>query len=37
MAQGLADLKPGSLGALNPLVDAVVLDKAPTTPEGIFK
>lgn len=37
VAQGLADLKAGSLGALNPLVDAVVLDKAPTTPEGIFK
>lgn len=37
VAQGLADLKPGSLGALNPLVDTVVLDKAPTTPEGIFK
>lgn len=34
---GLSDLKPGALGALNVLVDPRVLDKAPTIPSGIFR
>lgn len=33
---GLAGIGPGGLGALNILVDPVVLDKAPTIPAGIF-
>ncbi|ORV06441.1 2-methylcitrate dehydratase PrpD [Mycobacterium celatum] len=34
---GLADMKPGTLAALNVLVDPQVLDKAPTVPSGIFQ
>ncbi len=35
--EGLAGLDGGELGALNILVDPLVLDKAPDTPEGIFR
>jgi 2-methylcitrate dehydratase len=35
--EGLAALDGGELGALNILVDPLVLDKAPDTPEGIFR
>ncbi|BCI79361.1 2-methylcitrate dehydratase [Mycolicibacterium sp. TY66] len=37
VVDGLAAMKPGSLGALNVRVDQVVLDKAPTIPSGIFR
>lgn len=33
----VAGIKPGGLGALNIRVDPRVLDKAPTTPSGIFR
>jgi 2-methylcitrate dehydratase len=33
----ISDLEPGTLGALNPLVDPRVLDKAPTVAPGIFR
>lgn len=33
----ISDLEPGALGALNPLVDPRVLDKAPTSAPGIFR
>ncbi len=33
----LADLPGGELGALNILIDPLVLDAAPQTPEGIFR
>jgi 2-methylcitrate dehydratase len=35
--EGLATLDGGELGALNILIDPLVLDKAPDTPEGIFR
>ncbi|MGB9306824.1 MAG: 2-methylcitrate dehydratase PrpD [Mycobacterium sp.] len=34
--EGLSGLQAGALGALNPVVDLSVLDKAPTIPPGIF-
>jgi 2-methylcitrate dehydratase len=34
---GIADIKPGGLSALNVRVDARVLEKAPTIPSGIFR
>ena len=37
LVDGLAAMKPGSLGALNLRVEQVVLDKAPTIPSGIFR
>ncbi|MBS9534708.1 MmgE/PrpD family protein [Mycobacterium sp. M1] len=37
VAEGIAEAKAGELGALNLLVDPRVLDKAPTTPPGIFR
>jgi 2-methylcitrate dehydratase len=35
--EALPDLQAGSLGALNVSVSALVLDKAPTIPRGIFR
>ena len=37
VVDSLAAMKPGSLDALNPRVEQVVLDKAPTIPSGIFR
>ncbi|ORA40123.1 2-methylcitrate dehydratase PrpD [Mycobacterium aquaticum] len=37
IVDGIADIKPGGLGALNVRVDARVLEKAPTVPSGIFQ
>jgi 2-methylcitrate dehydratase len=36
VVDGLAGLQAGTLGALNLVVDPLVLDKAPTIPSGIF-
>ncbi|OBJ74850.1 MmgE/PrpD family protein [Mycobacterium paragordonae] len=36
VVEGLPELPAGGLGALNPLVNPVVLDKAPTIRPGIF-
>ncbi|MHA7648362.1 2-methylcitrate dehydratase PrpD [Mycobacterium sp. ML4] len=36
VVQGLPTMTAGTLGALNPLVDPSVLDKAPVIPPGIF-
>jgi 2-methylcitrate dehydratase len=36
VAQGLPEMQAGGLGALNPLVNPAVLDRAPTIPRGIF-
>ncbi|HET9875467.1 MAG TPA: 2-methylcitrate dehydratase PrpD [Mycobacterium sp.] len=37
VAEGLVDLGAGELAALNIVVDPLVLGKAPTTPDGIFR
>ncbi|MEB3031478.1 2-methylcitrate dehydratase PrpD [[Mycobacterium] nativiensis] len=37
VVEGLADLAGGQLGALNIVVNPLVLDKAPDTPDGIFR
>lgn len=37
VVQGLADIEGGELGALNIVVDPLVLDKAPDTSDGIFR
>ncbi len=36
LVEGLSDAGAGVLGALNPIVDHLVLDQAPTVPPGIF-
>ncbi|MEO6793274.1 MAG: 2-methylcitrate dehydratase PrpD [Mycobacterium sp.] len=37
VVEGLGGLDGGQLGALNIVVDPLVLDQAPATPEGIFR